>query len=596
MNREEYDSKYKWNLKDLFNCEKDFLKEIKSTEQEIKRLKEYKGIILKSSNNLLELLNLDMEISKRIEKVYLYAHLNNDADTLNTHYQELYGIATNLYTKYLESSSFIVPEILNSDYKVIEEFLKENKKLLPYKRLLKSIYCNKKHILNSETEEVLSSYSKVIDSSEEVYSSLTDSDLAEIAFGEIEVNGKKEKLTESNYSVYLRNQDRMIRKQAFDNMYETYKKYANVISSLLKNEVEKNVVNAKVRHFKNSLEASLFSSNINPSIYHNLIKYIHNNLNSIYDYWNLKKQLLKLDELHLYDTYTDVSKSTKKYTFEEARDLVINSTKCLGEDYNKIIASSFNEGWIDSVNNKGKRGGAYCTAAYTSHPFVLMSYEGMLNDVSTLIHELGHAMHYYYAINNQNYQDYDYSIFVAEVASQVNEILLSRYLLDNSCDKNERIKIIDDLLQKYKGSIFRQTMFAEFELWIHEYTEKGNVLTSKNMCDKYYELNKLYFGDNVVVDDLIRYEWERIPHFYMNYYVFKYATSFAASIVIANKIYDGDKNALNNYLKFLKLGCSKDPIASMKVAGIDFSKSDVYDEAMEYMNKLIKMYEGEINE
>ena len=327
-------------------------------------------------------------------------------------------------------------------------------------------------------------------------------------------------------------------------------------------------------------------------MYLNLIETVHNNLDPIYRYWDLKKKILKLDELHIYDTYTELEdKESKKYSFEEARDLILKIVEPLGSTYKNDLSQAFTDKWIDSVNNKGKRGGAYCTACYDVHPYVLMSYENTLNDVSTLAHELGHAMHYYYACKNQPYQDYEYSIFVAEVASQVNEILLSRYLLDNCKDKNERIKIIDDLLQKYKSTIYRQTMFAEFELFIHEYTEKGNVLTSDTMCNKYYELNKLYFGSNVVVDEDIKYEWERIPHFYMNFYVWKYATSFAASIYIANEIYDGNTTLRDNYLEFLKLGCSKKPIESLKLVGLDMSKPEVIEKSIEFMNKLLDKYE-----
>ena len=296
--------------------------------------------------------------------------------------------------------------------------------------------------------------------------------------------------------------------------------------------------------------------------------------------------------MHIYDTYADISKKDhKKYTFEEAKDLVLKAVEPLGEGYQKDILQAFTKGWIDSCNNEGKRGGAYCTACYEVHPYVLLSFENDMQSVSTLAHELGHAMHYYYACQNQSYQDYGYSIFVAEVASQTNEILLNRYLLDHASSKSEKLKIIDNLLLGIKASIFRQTMFAEFELFIHEYTEKGNVLTYENMIDKYYELNKLYFGPKVICDDLIKYEWERIPHFYLNFYVYQYATSFTAAISLANKIYDGDIETRDKYLEFLKLGCTKNPIDSLKVAGIDMTTNKVLDDAIKFMDELLEMYE-----
>ena len=418
---------------------------------------------------------------------------------------------------------------------------------------------------------------------------LTDSDLK---LGNIIVDGKEVELTESNYSIYIRHSDRDVRKIAFELLHSTYGNFKNTLSATLRNEVEKNVINARIRNYKNSLEASLFSNEIEESVYHNLIKSVHKNLNVLYKYWNLKKKLLNLDDLHIYDTFTDIEiDDNKKYSFDDAKNLVLKSVLPLGNVYIKDITKAFDENWIDSCNNEGKRGGAYCTACYSVHPYVLMSYEGTLNDVSTLIHELGHAMHYYYACKYQNYQDYGYSIFVAEVASQVNEILLSRYLLDNATTNKEKIKIIDELLQKYKSTIFRQTMFAEFELFIHQFVENGGILTYQNMCDRYYELNKLYFGENVIVDDLIKYEWERIPHFYMNFYVYQYATGFASAVKIANDIYNGNEDTKNKYLDFLKLGCTKNPIDSLKVAGIDVTNNKVLDDAIKYMEELIDEYE-----
>ncbi len=588
--RDEFEDLYKWNVKDIYKSDKDALKEIKTITNMLKEYHQYEGHILDSADNLLNLLKLDSSIGEQMEKVFIYAHINNDADTLNTNYQVLFGKAKNLYTKYLETTSYIIPELLKQDIEVVLKYINDNPELKRYKRMLKNIYRNKKHVLSSEVEASLSAFAKLMDAPEEIMSSLSDSDFK---FDNIEVSGKSVELTESNYATYIRSSDRKIRKQAFQSLYKTYANYKTTIAAVLRNEVEKNVANAKLRHYKNSLEASLFHDEIKPSIYYNLIDAVHKNLPSIYKYWDLKKKLLKLPEMHLYDTYTDleIKGNSKKYTFEEAKDLVLKIVSPLGDTYVQDITKAFTEHWVDSCNNIGKRGGAYCTSCYSVHPYVLMSFEGNLNDVSTLAHELGHAMHYYYACQNQTFEDYGYSIFVAEVASQVNEILLSRYLLDHSNDNSEKIQIIDDLLQKYKASIFRQTMFAEFELFIHEYTENGGILTSDVMNQKYYELNKLYFGNNVFIDDEIKYEWERIPHFYMNYYVYQYATGFASAINIANQIYDGNKEAQDNYLKFLKLGCTKNPINSLKVAGINIESEEVMNKAIKFMDELIEEYE-----
>ena len=588
----EFNDLYKWNTKDLYSSDEKALKDIKYLERKIKEYSKYQGHILDSADNLLTLFDLDHEVGIRLEKIFIYAHINNDADTLDVKYQELFGQAKNIYTKYLEATSFVVPELLQTDEKIVKEYLQKDKRLQKYRRILKHIYRNKKHVLSSEVEASLSAFAKLMSAPDEIMSSLSDSDFT---FDDIIVNGKKVELTESNYSIYIRSNDREVRKQAFLSLYKTYSKYKTTIATILRHEVEKNVASAKLRKYKNSLEASLFSNEIKESVYYNLIESVHHNLPSLYKYWRLKKKLLNLDELHIYDTYADVVKeSDKKYSFEEAKDLVLKAVSPLGKTYVEDISEAFTKHWIDSCNNEGKRGGAYCTACYSVHPYVLMSFEGLLNDVSTLAHELGHAMHYYYACKNQSYEDYGYSIFVAEVASQVNEILLSRYLLDNCNDKQEKIKIIDDLLQKYKSTIFRQTMFAEFELFLHNYVEKGGILTNEVMSNKYYELNKLYYGKDVTFDDIdenIKYEWERIPHFYMNFYVYQYATGFMAAVNIANEIYNGNTEARDKYLEFLKLGCTKNPIASLKVAGVDMESPEVLDKAISYMDDLIKMYE-----
>lgn len=586
--REEFESIYKWNVCDLYKSDEEALMDSKWLEEKIQEFQKFEGHILDNANSLLDLLKLDKEVGMKIERLFIYAHINNDADTLDTNYQELFGKVKNVYTKYLEATSFIIPELLQSEYSVIQKYIDENNELQEYERNLKDIFRNKEHILSSEVESALATYAKLMDAPDEVMGALTDSDFK---FDSIIVNGEEAELTESNYSVYLRHPDQSVRKMAFESLYKTYGNFKTTLAALLRNEVEKNIANAKLRKFNSSLEASLFSNEIDKKVYTNLIESVHKNLPSLYNYWNLKKELLKLDEMHIYDTYADVcTKTNEKYSFEEAKNLVLEAVKPLGKNYVEDITKSFTDGWIDSCNNEGKRGGAYCTSCYSVHPYVLLNFEGLLNDVSTLAHELGHAMHYYYACKYQKFQDYGYSIFVAEVASQVNEILLCRYLLQNSKKREEKLKIIDDLLQKYKSTIYRQTMFAEFELFIHEYTENGGVLTSQNMCDKYYELNKLYFGDNVVIDDEVKYEWERIPHFYMNFYVYQYATGFAAAVSLANSIYEGNEKTRDNYLEFLKLGCSKNPIDSLKVAGLDMTKNKVMDDAIKFMDELIIEY------
>lgn len=576
----------KWKIEDLYKSEEDFNKELKKLETKVQEYSNYKGKILESSDTLLAFLKFDTEFSKRLEQLFIYAHINNDSDTRDSHYQELYGKVINLNALYNELTSYVVPELLVSDYSLISKYLEENKELKEYERNLKKIYREKEHILSKEEENIISNYSKLFNMPEEIESVLTDSDFT---FDDIVVNGQKVTLTESNYNNYIRHSEQSVRKSAFLSLYKTYKKYNNTLAAILKSEIELHNINAKVRKYSSALEASLYGNEIDSKVYYNLIESVHKNLQPLYDYFTFKKNYLKLDEFHIYDTYTDLNIDDKeKISFNEAQRLILAALKPLGKTYIEDLSKSFTDGWIDSINNKGKRGGAYCTSCYNVHPYVLMSYEESLEDVSTLAHELGHAMHYYYACKYQNYQDYAYSIFVAEVASQVNEILLCRYLLDNTSDNKKKIKIIDNLLGKFKSTIFRQTMFAEFELFMHEHASEGNILTKDVLNDKYYELNKLYYGTDVIVDDEIKYEWSRIPHFYYNYYVYQYATGFAAAVKIANQIYAGNEQMKNDYLEFLKLGATLNPIESLKVSNVDITSEEVIDDAISYMKELVE--------
>lgn len=576
----------KWKIEDLYKSEDDFNKELKKLETKVQEYSNYKGKILESSDTLLAFLKFDTEFSKRLEQLFIYAHINNDSDTRDSHYQELYGKVINLNALYNELTSYVVPELLVSDYSLISKYLEENKELKEYERNLKKIYREKEHILSKEEENIISNYSKLFNMPEEIESVLTDSDFT---FDDIVVNGQKVTLTESNYNNYIRHSEQSVRKSAFLSLYKTYKKYNNTLAAILKSEIELHNINAKVRKYSSALEASLYGNEIDSKVYYNLIESVHKNLQPLYDYFTFKKNYLKLDEFHIYDTYTDLNIDDKeKISFNEAQRLILAALKPLGKTYIEDLSKSFTDGWIDSINNKGKRGGAYCTSCYNVHPYVLMSYEESLEDVSTLAHELGHAMHYYYACKYQNYQDYAYSIFVAEVASQVNEILLCRYLLDNTSDNKKKIKIIDNLLGKFKSTIFRQTMFAEFELFMHEHASEGNILTKDVLNDKYYELNKLYYGTDVIVDDEIKYEWSRIPHFYYNYYVYQYATGFAAAVKIANQIYAGNEQMKKDYLEFLKLGATLNPIESLRVSNVDITSEEVIDDAISYMKDLVE--------
>jgi len=586
--REEIDSKYKWDLTTIFKTDEDFLKEYDIVFKEIEKISEYKGKILENADNLLEFLEFSDELERKVYKLYYYSHLKFDQDTTNIKYQEFKGKMDNLFTKYSELSSFISPEMFTKKYEIVKKYVEENSKLEKYRFNLEYFYRYENHKLTEDQEKLMSIFSNVLGSPEDIYDSLVDSDLK---FGNIiDEKGKLVELTESNYSNFIHSSDRNVRKQAFELLFDTYFKFKNTISNTFNKHVDYLASNAKILNFNSSLEASLYSDNVSTDVYNNLIDTVNNNLHILYKYYDLKKEVLELDELHLYDIYLELIKELdKEYSYEEAKELVINALSVLGDDYINNLKKAFDEKWIDVYNNEGKRSGAYSSGFYDTNPFVLLNYEGKLKDVSTLAHELGHSMHTYYSCKNNTYNNSSYKIFVAEVASTVNELLLNKYLLKHSTDDKEKLYILNSLLELFKGTIFRQVMFAEFERDMHKKHENGEILTHDLLSNEYYKLNQKYFGPNVVVDEQIKYEWERIPHFYYNFYVYKYAIGLSAACYIVDGILNNRENALENYLNFLKSGGSDYPVNELKIAGVDITSPEVIESA-------IKTFDNTINE
>lgn len=582
--REEIDKKYKLNTKEMFTSEKEFLEEIEKLAQEIKKISQYENHILDSASTLCEVLTLNEDLEKRIERVYVYAHLINDCDLANAKSNENHGKAFKIYQEYLKLSSFIVPELLESNYQVIEKHIKENETLKKYERTLKEIFRMKEHTLSKKEEYILNSFANVFNAPEDAYTKLTDVDLT---FGKVKnEEGKMVELTESNYGSFTESKNRLVRKQAFKKLYKAYASIINTTSELLIANVKKNNIKAKLRNYESAMKASLDEDNIDIKVYNTLVSAVHEHFNIIYRQWEIQKKVLGVKELHLYDTYVPLVKEYhKKYTYEEGKKLICEALQVLGKEYNEILERSFKENWIDVYPNKNKRGGAYCTCCYLTHPYVVTNFNEEYASVSTIAHELGHAMHYYYAAKNNPYVDYEYSLFVAEVASQVNEILLALHVLNTSNDKEEKKFILWELIKQFKSSVVRQTMFAEFEKEIHEKEQNGEVLTCVNLCDLYYDINKKYFGNNIVVDEEIKYEWSRVPHFYYNFYVYQYATGYIAALKIASDIYNKKENALEKYLQFLSLGCTLDPVSSLKVAGVDLTDKKTFDDAFNEFNK-----------
>ena len=586
--RDEIETKYTWDLTLIYKTDAYFEKDYERVSKEINDITRYKGILVKSASNLLGYLKLSNELERKLYKLYYYANLKNDQDTTNTKYQAMLGKVKNLLTKFEELDAYAQPELMSIDYSIIEKYYEEEKELKEYEFVLSNLFRFKKHILSKEVEEVLSSLSNSLNNSSETYELLTDSDMK---FGKIlDENNEEVELTESNYSVFLHSKDRRVRKEAFNKILTTYGEYKNTISSTFAGNVDTLTTLAKLKKYDSSLEAALFSDNVDKEVYNNLIKTVKDNLSVLYKYFKLKKDFLKLDEFHLYDQYVDlVEENTKQYTFLEAKDLVIEALSVLGEDYIKNLNKAFDERWIDVYNNKGKRGGAYSSGFYDTKPYVLLNYEGTINDVSTLAHELGHSMHTYYSCLNNPYQYSSYKIFVAEVASTVNELLLNFHLL-NKGSKEDKKYILSNLMNLFKATIYRQTMFAEFERDMHNLKEQGGVLTNEVLCDNYYKLNLDYFGPDVVVDDEIKYEWERIPHFYYNFYVYKYAIGLSCACYIVDNILNKKEYALENYLKFLSSGGSDYPINELKIAGIDVTKKDVIESAIKMFDNFIEQF------
>ena len=582
-----------WDLTYIFKNEDEFNKSIENVKKEINKVTEYKGKLLENSNTLLSYLKYSDDVERKLYKLYYYAHLSLDVDTTNTSSQEREGRITNLMQEYSVLSSYVLPELLKGDYEIVKKYIQSNKDLEIYRFNLEEIYRYQNHSLSEECEKMLSTISKSF-VSDEVFEALTDAD---ITFPNILVNDEEVELTESNYNTFIRSDNREIRKDAFSKLLGTYGKYKNTLAKTFSGNVELLTSMAKIKKFNSSIEASLFHDNIPVSVYNKLIDTISDNLNVLYKYYNLKKEVLNLDELHLYDIYVPMVNSLdKKYSFMDAKNTVIKALSVLGEDYINNLKKAFDERWIDIYNNKGKRGGAYSSGFYDTKPYLLLNFEGKYEDVTTLAHELGHSMHTYYSCSNQPYNLSSYNIFVAEVASTVNELLLVHYLIEHSNSKNEKLFLINQLLELYKATIYRQVMFAEFERNMHSDVENGKVLTNEYLKEKYYKLIKKYFGKDVVCDELIKNEWMRIPHFYYNFYVYKYAIGLSCATKIVNGILNNEENALQNYLSFLKTGGSMYPADELLVAGVDIYDENVYKSAIQTFNKYIDEFKKIYNE
>ena len=587
--RKDIDKKYTWNLDVIYSNTTEFDKNYDLVIDKINSLKKYENTMMDNSDNFYNSIRLSFEIERLIDKLYCYANLSFDLDTSNNNKQELCEKISNLRSKYSENSYFIVPSILKNDYGVIEKYMKENPLIKDYEISIKEIYRYKEHTLSDTEEKLLSSIGKMVGNSYDTYELFKDCDMS---FDSIEdENGKKVELNNSNYSLYIESKDRRVRKDTFNTLYKEYKKYTNTFASLISSNMKELSTLAKINKYNSAIEMSLFADDVDIKVYNNLIDSVHKHIDYIYDYYKLKKDILNLNDIHLYDVYVPIGNILdKKYSYEKAKEVILKVLEVFEDEYITKVKEALDNRWIDVYPTKNKRTGGYSGGSYDTYPYILLNYQDKYNDMSTLIHEMGHSMHSYYSRNYNDYQNSEYRIFVAEVASTVNELLLSHYLLEHSSDVEEKKYILNNLMELYRATIYRQTMFAEFERDISSIIDNDGALTADKLSNMYYDLNKFYFGDGVVVDDEIRYEWERIPHFYYDFYVYKYATGLSAATAIVKGILDKKENAVENYIDFLKCGSRLSPIESLKVAGVDLTNSSVADTALDEFKNILDMY------
>lgn len=588
--RDEVPEHLTWDLTTIFPTDEAWEKEFEQLQDEIPKIKDFQHKLGESADSLLAALTLQDKLSERLGKLYVYAHMRYDEDTTNSFYQGLNQKADSLLTYFSSEMSYIVPEILQIDETTIQSFLKENKALRLYGKTLDEIMRQRKHILSEKEEMLLSEALDALQTASNTFGMLNNADLK---FPTIkDEDGNDVELTHGRYIRLMESKDRDVRKAAFEAMYDTFGSFKNTFSATLNGAVKKNNFYAKVRNYESARHAALDRNNIPETVYDQLVSAINESLPLLHRYTKLRKEILQVDELHMYDLYAPlVQEVDMKIKYDEAKQYVLDSLNPLGEDYIDIVKEGFNNRWIDVVENKGKRSGAYSSGTYGTNPFILMNWQDNVNNVYTLTHELGHSVHSYYTRKNQPYRYGNYSIFVAEVASTCNEALLSEYFLNHLEDEKEKLYILNYFLEGFRGTVFRQTMFAEFEHEIHLREQRGEPLTADSLTNMYYDLNKKYFGTDIVVDEQIGLEWARIPHFYYNYYVYQYATGYAAATSLANQILTEGDAAVERYKDFLKAGSSDYPIEVLKKAGVDMTEKQPIVEALKVFEQKLTEFE-----
>ncbi len=580
IERKDAESAYRWDLSAIYTTEEDFLSDVRRAEAEIAAFPTRRDSLTATGDDLLSALEATTEAERRIAKLYEYAMLSSDLDKGDNRAQARLAKVSDLDDAYRAATYFVAPAIQRLDEGTLSRYYEECPRLSEYRRTLTLIRREVPHMLSDEGEKVVASLSPVFGTQREIHSVFANADLD---FGKVRgEQGETVPLTSATYVPLLMSRDRRVRRSAFRTLYKTYRQFGNTFSALLGARIKEKVTLSRLRRFPDSLSASVFADEVTPAVYMTLIETVRNNLTPLFDYYDLKRRVLGVSRLHLYDVYAPlVAEADLSYTYPEAVEEVLTTVRVLGEEYESVLRQGLTERrWVDVYPGKGKRSGAYSAGSYDTEPYMLLNFMGKLDDVSTLAHEAGHSMHTYFSNKSNRPQDAQYTIFVAEVASTVNELLFTRRRLCEATDRAERLSLLNQLMETYKGTLYRQTMFAEFELRMHRLTEEGEALTQELLCREYYALCKDYFGPRVEVDEDIAYEWMRIPHFYSCFYVYKYATCISAASAIVKRIETEGESYLGQYLSFLKAGGSRSPLDSLALAGIDMQSPAVIEGAI----------------
>ena len=586
LKREDVAIENTWKVEDMYATVQDWEKDLEEITALVDQVVALEGKLSESAANLLKCLELDAEGGQKLELAYNYAQRLFDQDQKNTKHQAMTAKVMNIYAEASGKTAFVQPEVIDLSDETMEAFYKAEPGLELYRIEIDEIRRRKAHCLSAEMEKLIAQTMEMSQVPEDAFSIMNDADFV---FPEMQdEKGETVRITHGRYGNLMESPDRRVRKEAFEKMYSVYKQFNNTLAALYNGQVKTLIFHAKAKKYASTLEASVDRNNVSPQVYKNLVETINANLELLHRYVRLRKKCLGVDELHMYDIYVPMIEGVAKVVpYEEAKATVLKALEPLGEDYLAKLREGFANRWIDVYENEGKRSGAYSAGAYGTHPYVLLNHNDTLDSMFTLAHEMGHALHSCYSNENQPYIYADYKIFVAEVASTTNEILLLEYLLKNTTDKKERAYLLNHYLDSFKGTVFRQTQFAEFEMKSNELCESGESLNAENLNAMYYELNQRYYGPDMISDEQIAYEWARIPHFYYDFYVYQYATSFSASVAIARAILSEGAPAVERYKKFLSGGCSKPPVELLKSAGVNMETAAPIEAAMKAFEEIL---------